>query len=116
MITQVLFFASILPLYIILLGICWRFRYVQKIISYHEVFADTTETPEKGVVQHRKQECNKKKSAISKWKVQGDKKQWTHEKVYKVATKLSIKHMLNTSSENFIKRVKKMNSPRQACD
>ena len=39
-----------------------------------------------------------------------------HEKVDKVATKLSIKHILNTSTENFIKRVKKMNSPRQACD
>ena len=46
-------------------------------------FADTVDTPKKGVEQHRKRECLK--SAISKGKILGGKKQWAHEKVDKAS-------------------------------
>ena len=57
---------------------------VEYILNDGEFFGDTVETPKEGVEQHRKRECLN--VAISKDKVP--------------ATKLLIKHILNTSSVN----------------
>ena len=90
MITEVLF---MLPLHLTLFLIWLRFRHVIKIMSDvenilndEEFFGDTVNTPKEGVEQHKKRECLK--SAISKGKVLDGKKQWTHERVVKPATKL----------------------------
>ena len=50
---------------------------VENILNDVEFFADAVDTPKEGVEQHRKRECLKR--AISKGKVLGGKKQWTHE-------------------------------------
>ena len=66
----------ILPLYLILLFTCWRFRHlikmmtdVESILNDDEFFADTVDTPKEGAEQHKKRECLK--GAIRKGKVLG---------------------------------------------
>ena len=54
---------------------------VENILNDDEFFADTVDTLKEGVDQHRKREFLKR--AVSKGKVLGGKKQWTHEKVDK---------------------------------
>ena len=68
MITEVL---SILPLYLTLFLIWWRFRHVIKamaddenILNDDDFFGDTVDTLKEGIQQHRKRECLK--SVISK--------------------------------------------------
>ena len=73
-------------------------RNIQSILNDDELSEDTVDTPKEGHEQHRKQEYLK--SAISKGKELGGKKQWTHEKVHKAAMKTLTKHMLNTSNVN----------------
>ena len=87
MITEVLL---ILPLYLILFFIWWRFRHlikamteVENILNDDEFFLDTVDTPKGGLQQYRKREFLK--TAISKGKVLEGKKQWTHEKVDKAS-------------------------------
>ena len=70
MITEVLL---ILPLYLILFHIWWRFRHVIKamadvenVLNDDEFFGDTVDTPKEAIEQHRKRECLK--SVISKSK------------------------------------------------
>ena len=68
MITDVLL---ILPLYLILLFIWWRFRYLTKIMAdvgdiLNDDFGDVVDTPKEGIEQHKKQECLK--SVIDKGK------------------------------------------------
>ena len=70
MITEVLL---ILPLYLILFHIWWRFRHVIKamadvenVFNDDEFFGDTVDTPKEAIEQHRKRECLK--SVISKGK------------------------------------------------
>ena len=70
MITEVL---VILPLYLILFFLWYRFRYVIKAIidvghklNDDEFFGDAVDTPREGVEQHKKRECLK--STISKRK------------------------------------------------
>ena len=70
MITEVL---VILPLYLILFFLWYRFRYVIKaiidvghILNDDEFFGDAVDTPREGVEQHKKRECLK--STISKRK------------------------------------------------
>ena len=70
MITEVLL---ILPLYLILFHIWWRFRQVIKamadvenVFNDDEFFGDTVDTPKEAIEQHRKRECLK--SVISKGK------------------------------------------------
>ena len=69
MITEVLL---ILPLYLILFLIWWRFRHlikamadVENILNDNDFFPDTVDTPKEGTA-HRKRECLK--SVISKGK------------------------------------------------
>ena len=85
MITEVLL---ILPLHVILFAIWWQFQHlikmvadVDSILNDDEFFADTIDRPKEGVEQHKKRGCLKE--AISKGKVLGGKKQWTHERVDK---------------------------------
>ena len=56
---------------------------VENTLNDEEFFGDTVDTPKEGVEQHRKGECLK--GAISKGKVLGGIKQWTHEKVDKAS-------------------------------
>ena len=71
MITEVLL---ILPLYLIVFFIWWRFRYVIKamenvenILNDDDFFGDIVDTPKEGIEQHRKQ--GYLKSVIGKEKV-----------------------------------------------
>ena len=61
MITEVLL---ILPLYLILFFIWWRFRHlikamddVENILNDDDFFGDIVDTPKEGIEQHRKREC-----------------------------------------------------------
>ena len=81
MITEVLL---ILPLYLTLFLIWWRFTHLTKamadfenILNNDNFFGDTVDTPKEGIEQHRKRECLK--GELSKGKVLGGKRQWTHE-------------------------------------
>ena len=75
---------------LILLFIWWRFLHVIKEMTDNEsmlnddqFFADTVDTPREGIEQHKKGEYLK--STISKGKVLGRKKQWTHERIDKAS-------------------------------
>ena len=104
MITEVLL---ILPLYLTLFLIWWRFRHlikamtdIENMLNNDELFADTVDTPKEGVEQYKKREFLK--SAISKAKVLGGKKQWTHEKVDKALGK----HVISLYSTGISQMVK----------
>ena len=80
----------ILPLYLILFLIWWRFRHVinimadvDNILNDDESFGDTVDTQKEGIGQHRKGECLK--SVISKGKAYLLGSKWTHEKVNKAS-------------------------------
>ena len=56
----------ILPLYLILFLIWWRFRHlikamadVENILNDDDFFGDTVDTPKEGIEQHKKRECLK---------------------------------------------------------
>ena len=91
MITEALL---VLLLYLILIFICWRFRYVITImVSVEDVlndgfFGDVVDTPKEGTDQHKKRE--ELKGII-------DKGQLGHTRQ---AMELLIKYMLNTGSVN----------------
>ena len=62
MITDPLFFTSILHLYVILVDVWWKFWHAIKVIvvvestwNDNEFFADTIDTPKKSKEQHQKQ-------------------------------------------------------------
>ena len=87
MITEVLL---ILPSYLILFFIWWRFRHVIKtmadvenILSDYDFFGDTVDTPNEGIEQHRKRECLK--SVICKDKAHLLGYKWTQERVDKAS-------------------------------
>ena len=80
MITEVLL---ILPLYLILFFIWWRFRRLIKlmasvgdILNGNEFFGDVGDTPKKGIEQHKKRE--ELKSVIGKVKAHLLGGNWTH--------------------------------------
>ena len=84
MITEVLL---VLPLYLILFFIWWRFRLLIKImadvgviLNVDEVFGDNVDTPKKGTEKHKKRE--ELKNVVDKSKL-GHK--WTHERVDKAS-------------------------------
>ena len=56
---------------------------VENILNDDEFFGDTVDTPKEGLEQHGKRKCLK--GVISKSKVLGGKKQWTHERVDKAS-------------------------------
>ena len=76
----------ILPLYLILFFIWWRFRHLIKImadvgdiLNDNEFFGDVVDTPKEGIEQHKKRKHLK--SAIDKGKLH----KWTHERVDKAS-------------------------------
>ena len=80
----------ILPLYLILFLIWWRFRHlikamadVENILNDDDFFGDIVDTPKEGIEQHKKRE--ELKSVISKGKVYLLENKWTHEKVDKAS-------------------------------
>ena len=102
MITEV---SLILPLYLILFLIWWRFQHVIKtmadfenILNDDDFFADTVDTLKEGTEQHRKRECLK--SFISKGKAYLLESKWIQEKVDKASNETLTERILNTSSEN----------------
>ena len=87
MITEVLL---VLPLYLILFFIWWRFRRLIEIMACagdmlndDDFFGDVVDTPEEGIEQHKKQE--ELKSVIDKGKL-GHK--WTHRRVDKASNEI----------------------------
>ena len=94
MITEVLL---ILPLYLILFFIWWRFRHLIKImadvgdiLNDDDFFGDVVDTPKEGTEQHKKRE--ELKSIIDKGKL-GHK--WTHERVDKASDEVINKTYAN---------------------
>ena len=78
----------ILPLYLILFLIWWRFRHlikamtdVENILNDDDFFGDTVDTPKEGIEQHKKRECLKSVMDKGKGYLLGSK--WTHERVGK---------------------------------
>ena len=72
----------ILPLYLILSLIWWRFRHlikimadVENILNNDDFFGDSVDTPKDGIEQHVKRECLK--SVISKGKAYLLGRKWT---------------------------------------
>ena len=84
MITEMLL---ILPLYLILLSIWWRFRRLTKIMAYvgDILNDDTVDTPKEGIEQHKNRE--KLKSVIDKCKAHLLGNKWTHKRVDKASDK-----------------------------
>ena len=74
-------------------------------INKRKAFALTADTTGKDVEQHRKQECFK--GPTKKRKALSDKKGNGHTKMLiKLATKLSVKHLVNTCSVSYVKTIK----------
>ena len=89
MITEVLL---ILPLYLILFFIWWRFRHLIKamtdvgdILNDGDFFGNIVDTPKEDIEQHKKRECLK--SVIDKGKTHFLGHKWTHERVDKASDK-----------------------------
>ena len=85
----------VLPLYLILFFIR-RFRHlikimgdVQNILKDDKFFGDIVDTLKKGIEQYKKRECLK--SAVSKNKALGAKKQWMHERIDKASDEVTNK-------------------------
>ena len=93
MITEVLL---VLPLYLILFFIWWRFQPLIKaiadagnILNDDEFFGDIVDTAKEGTEQHKKWECLK--SVIDKGKAHLLVHKWTHERVGKASDETVIK-------------------------
>ena len=90
MITEVLL---VLPLYLMLLFIWWRFRHLLKamynvgdILNDDEFFGDIVDKPKEGIEQHRKRECLKSVIGRGKAHLLGHK--GTQEKVDKASDEI----------------------------
>ena len=90
MITEVLL---ILPLYLILFFIWWRFRHLIKImadfgdiLNDNEFFGDIVDTPKESIERHRKRECLKNIISMGKARLLGHK--LTHERVDKASDEI----------------------------
>ena len=93
MITEVLL---LLPLYLILFFIWWRFQHLIKImadvgdiLNDNEFFGDVIDTPKEGIEQHKKRE--KLKSVIDKGKAHLLEHKWTHGRLGKASNEIIIK-------------------------
>ena len=107
MITEVLL---ILPLYLILFFIWWRFRHLIKIMAdvgdiLNDYFGDVVDTPNEGIEQHEKLECLK--SAIDKGKAHLLWPKWTHERVDKVSDEIINKTYAKYKQHELNKKGKK---------
>ena len=107
MITEVLL---ILPLYLILFFIWWRFRHLIKIMAdvgdiLNDYFGDVVDTPNEGIEQHEKLECLK--SAIDKGKAHLLWPKWTHGRVNKVSDEIINKTYAKYKQHELNKKGKK---------
>ena len=107
MITEVLL---ILPLYLIVFFIWWRFRHLIKIMAdvgdiLNDYFGDVVDTPNEGIEQHEKLECLK--SAIDKGKAHLLWPKWTHGRVDKVSDEIINKTYAKYKQHELNKRGKK---------
>ena len=82
----------ILPLYLIVPFIWWRFWYLIKIVADvgnilndDDFLGDVLDTPKEGIVQYKKRECLE--SVISKGKAYLLGSKWTHEGIDKASDK-----------------------------
>ena len=79
----------VLPLYLILFFIWWRFQPLIKAMAGvgdifdDDFFGDVVDTPKEGIEQHKKRECLK--SAIGKGNGHLLGSKWTHERVVKAS-------------------------------
>ena len=102
MITEVLL---ILPLYLILFLIWWRFRHLMKImadvggdiLNDNEFFGDVVDTPKEGIEQHKKRE--ELKNVIDKGKPHLLGHKWTHGRVDKASDEVINKTLINKQRE-----------------
>ena len=106
MITELLL---ILPLYLILFFIWWRFRHLIKIMAdvgdiLNDDFDDVVDTPKEGIEQHKKRE--ELKNVIDKGKPHLLGHKWTHGRVDKASDEIINKtnaeyrqHELNEKGE-----------------
>ena len=83
----------VLPLYLILFFVWWRFQPliktmadVENILNDDNFFQDAVDTPKEGIEQHGKQECLK--SLIGKGKANLLGHKWTQEKVGKASNEI----------------------------
>ena len=83
----------ILPLYLILFFIWWRFRHLIKImadvgdiLNDNEFFGDIVDTPKESIERHRKRECLKNIISMGKARLLGHK--LTHERVDKASDEI----------------------------
>ena len=113
MITEVLL---ILPLYLILFFIWWRFRHLIKImadvgdtLSDNEFFGDVVDTPNEGIEQHRKRECLKGVISMGKTHLLGHK--WTYERVDKASHETINKTYALYKQRDMNKKGKKLERP-----
>ena len=82
-----------LPLYLILFFIWWRFRHlikimadIGKILNNDDFFGDVVDTPKEGIEHHKKQEYLKRVIDKSKSHLFGNK--WTHGRVDKASEEI----------------------------
>ena len=115
MITEVLL---VLPLYLILFFIWWRFQPLIKAMTDvgdifdDDFFGDIVDTPKEGIEQHKKRECLK--SVIDRGKAHLLGHKWTHERVDKASDETINKtyaeykqHELNEKGEKTAKALGK---------
>ena len=79
---------------------------VENILNDDEFFVGTVDTLKEGVDQHRKREFLIR--AVSKGKVLGSKKQWTHEKIDKASDGTINKTYADNRQVELKKSVKKL--------
>ena len=95
----------VLPLYLILFFIWWRFRplikamgNVKNILNDNDFFGDFVDTPKEGIEQHKKRECLKSAIGSGKAYLLGSK--WTQEKVNRASNEIINKVYVNTGHAN----------------
>ena len=102
----------ILPLYLMLFFIWWRFRHLIKImadvgdiLNDDDFFGDVVDTPKEGIEQHKKRECLKDVISMGKAHLLGHK--WTHGRVDKVSNEIINKTYAEYRQHELNKKVEK---------
>ena len=109
MITEVLL---ILPSYLILFFIWWRFRhFIKRMVKLNndDIFGDVADTPKEGIEQHKNRECLK--SVIDKGKVHLLGHKWTHGRLDKANDEIINKTHAEYRQRELTKKVKKLERP-----
>ena len=103
----------VLPLYVILFFIWWRFRYVIKamadvgnILNDGDFFRDIVDTPKEGIEQHKKR--GYLSSVIDRCKAYLLGHKWTQEKVDKGSDEIINKTYAEYKQHRITEKVKKL--------